>query len=379
MKKKKKKYFHDLAEQFRGEPMQPLCKHFNKCGGCMFQDISYENQLLLKQQYLNELLANITTVGSVHAAEPFNYRNRMDMVTAFGKIGLREEGTYRFVVDVTECPIMQYSMEECYVKARALLGSIEDYDYLKHQGYLRYIVLRQARFTNETMLNFVTANNENRLTNVIDAIKDSVSSISQIVSEGRADLSYGEIISDIKKGYIEEEFDGIRYRVGPNSFFQSNSLIAREMYRRIREQVKGRVLDLYSGVGSISLFAAQNAEHVTGVEISTESTADAEANRVLNGIENVSFINADAKDHMQQNVNKYDTLIMDPPRTGIHPKMIKYINELNPERIIYMSCNPATFRDDAMGLEGYSLSSFEAYDMFPQTPHVETLAVFDRK
>lgn len=378
MKKKKKKYFHDLAAKYKDETT-PVCSHFEKCGGCMFQDISYENQLLLKQEYLNSLLSEITSVGPVYAAEPFNYRSRMDMVTAFGKIGLREEGSYRFVVDITECPIMQRSMEDRYKITRSLLGAVEGYDYLKHQGYLRYIVLRQARFTGETMVNFVTANDENRLSDAFERLNDSVDSMSQILSPGLADLSYGEVISDIKKGYIEEDFDGIRYRIGPNSFFQSNSLIAREMYRRIKEHVKGRVLDLYSGVGSISLFVAKNAESVTGVELSLESTLSAETNREINNIKNVSFIHADAKEHLKANTNAYDTLIMDPPRTGIHPKMLKHIQAMNPEKIIYMSCNPATFKDDAAGLDGYGLTSFEAFDMFPQTPHVETLAVFDRK
>jgi 23S rRNA (uracil-5-)-methyltransferase RumA len=379
MKKKKKKYFHDLADKYRGTGVTPECRHFDKCGGCMFQDIPYENQLLLKKEYLNKLLEGITTVESLAPAEPFAYRSRMDMVCAFGKVGLREEGHYRFVVDIEDCPIMQERMNRCFREIRPLLQAVEGYDYLVHRGYLRYIVLRQARFTNELMVNLVTADREDRLRDVFDMLAGSTDSISHILSPGLADLSYGEIVSDIKRGYIEEDFDGIRYRITPNSFFQSNSLVARSMYRRIKDETKGKVLDLYSGVGSISLFVAGNAEEVTGVELSAEAVATAEINRQANNISGVKFICRDAKDHMKENSGYYDTLIMDPPRTGIHPKMLKHINEMNPERIIYMSCNPATFRENIQDLENYRMISFEAFDMFPQTPHVETLAGFKKK
>ena len=379
MKKKKKKYFHSLADKYRGEGAAPRCPHFDKCGGCMFQDIEYENQLLLKKEYINHLMDGLASIDSVYPAEPFGYRNRMDMVCAFGKIGLREEGQYRFVVDITQCPIMQQRMEQCYIQARPLLAEIEGYNYLNHQGYLRYIVLRQAFFTGEVMANLVIADRENRLQSVIDGLSESVDSMSLILSDGLADLSYGEIITDIKKGFIEEEFDGIRYRMTPNSFFQSNSLIAREMYRRIKAETKGRVLDLYSGVGSISLFVAGNAEEVTGVEIVPEAVATAETNREINGISNVRFLCRDAKDHMKEEGSRYQTLIMDPPRTGIHPKMMKHIHEMAPERIIYMSCNPATFKENLVELENYRMVTFEAFDMFPQTPHVETLAVLEKK
>ncbi|MDR3237221.1 MAG: 23S rRNA (uracil(1939)-C(5))-methyltransferase RlmD, partial [Spirochaetia bacterium] len=340
-------------------------------------DISYENQLLLKKEYLFDLLGDIAPVGEVFPAEPFRYRSRMDMVAAFGKIGLREEGSYRFVVDIAECPIMQGAMEERYISARAALASVEGYNYLRHEGYLRYIVLRQARFTGETMLNLVTASGGNRIPDITASLADSVDSMSLLVNGGMADLSFGDVISDIKKGFIEEDFDGVRYRISPNSFFQSNPLIAREMYRRIKTAVKGRVIDLYSGVGSISLFVADSAESVTGVELSAESVAAAELNRQLNGAENVKFIQMDAKDHIYA-AHRADTLILDPPRSGIHPSMIKHILNMNPERIIYMSCNPAAFKESAAGLEGYKIETFEAFDMFPQTPHVETLAILQK-
>lgn len=371
--------FAELIEKYRGEGCAPQCRYFGECGGCMFQDIPYENQLLLKKEYVNAIFEGIGEVESVAASTPFNYRSRMDMVTAFGKKGLRRSGSFRHVVDIESCAIMQNRSDEIFGKARSVLEKIEDYDYLRHQGYMRYIVLRQARFTGELMVNFVVSKPENRFGLTLYDFLDQVDSSSLILSDGLADLNFGEIFQTFKKGYITETFDGIDYMITPNSFFQSNSEMALKMYRKILSLTRGRTLDLYSGVGSISLFAASAAESVTGVEVIQEAVDIAERNREDNEIENVEFICADAGEYVKQNSGRFDTLILDPPRSGMHPKMLKYLNEMAPERIVYMSCNPATCRDDLKMLEGYSVDFIEAYDMFPQTPHVETLTLLTRR
>lgn len=379
MKKKKKKMFAGLIEKYRGEGCEPLCRYFGECGGCMFQDIPYENQLMLKREYVNSIFEGISSVEEVAPSAPYNYRTRMDMVTAFGKKGLRRSGSYRHVVDIETCAIMQRRSDEMYGQLRSLVEKIEDYDYLKHEGYLRYIVLRQARFTGELMVNFVVSSPENRFGFELYDFMEDVDSSSLILSAGLGDLNYGEIFQTLKKGFITETFDGIDYMITPNSFFQSNSEMALKMYRRILSLTKGRTLDLYSGVGSISLFAASAAESVTGVEVVQEAVDVAERNRENNEIENVNFICGDAGDYVRENHGNFDTLILDPPRSGMNPKMLKYINGMSPERIIYMSCNPVTCRDDLNMLEGYSVDFLEAYDMFPQTPHVETLTLLIRK
>ena len=379
MKKKKKQLFENLGEKYKGDGVDPKCFYFGRCGGCMFQDIAYENQLLLKKEYLNTLLEGITEIDEVAPSIPYFYRNRMDMVTAFGKTGLRQRGNFRNVVDIGSCEIMQEKSNYAFGKVRELLQGIEDYNYLSHEGYLRYTVIRQGMFTGEVMCNFVIAKDENRLQKVIEGISDEVDSISLIFHDGLADLSFGDIHETIKKGYIEEKFDSIKYQITPNSFFQSNSHIALSMYRRIREEVQGRVLDLYSGVGSISLFVADKAEKVTGIEIVEEAVKGADINKAINEIDNVEFICADARPYLRELNDTFDTLLLDPPRSGMHPKMLKYINASGPEKIVYMSCNPATFKNDIIGLENYKLRSFDAFDMFPQTPHIETLAVLDRK
>jgi len=375
LKKKEKQYISQLMEKHRGAGAAPPCPHFGQCGGCLFQDMDYGDQRALKREMVNDTLQGIAEVDSVHPSVPYRYRSRMDMVTAFGKIGLRRRGSFRTVVDVTGCRIMREKSDILYQKIRPLLEMIEGYDYLRHQGYLRYAVLREARYTGQTMLNFVVAEKENRLSSVIDAVRNDADSISIIHHGGRADLSYGDIMETVKGGYIEESFDGIRYRITPNSFFQSNAGIAVQMYRRIRDHARGRVLDLCAGVGSISLFIAAAAERVTGVELNREAVEIAGANGAINGINNAEFICADAGEFLRNAPDPYDTIVMDPPRTGMQRSVMERIDRMNAETIIYMSCNPKTFRDDVMVLDNYIVESVEAFDMFPQTPHVELLGL----
>lgn len=376
---KKKRKYRDLAETYKGDGAQPPCPHFGVCGGCLLQDIPYENQLLLKRDYINNLMGDQGHVGQVFPSRPYGYRTRMDMVTAFGKAGLREAGSFKFVADVESCPLMQPRMESLFVKLRPLLKEADQHNYLTHQGYLRYAVLRQAFFTGELMACFVVSRPENQLEKIVDLAMNEADSVSILLSEGLADLSNGPVYLDAKKGWITEDFDGIKYRITPNSFFQSNCEVAKTMYRRIREEVRGDVLDLFCGVGSISLFAASAAKSVTGVEIVAEAVESARTNSEINGITNATFVTGDACEYIEKTDRSFDTLILDPPRAGMHPRAGEIINRRGPERIVYMSCNPSTFRDDLLRMTNYSLDSFEAYDMFPQTPHVETLAVLSRR
>jgi len=374
LKKKERQQINSLIEQFRGEGTAPACPHFGSCGGCLFQDMAYDDQLSLKKRMVNDTLRGIAAVDSVHPSTPYRYRSRMDMVTAFGCIGLRRRGSFRSVVDVTGCSIMQEKSDSLYRTVRPLLEAVEGYDYLRHQGYLRYAVLRESRFTGQVMLNFVVAEKENRLSAVIDRVIAMADSVSILHYGGLADLSYGDIMETVKGGHIEEDFDGIRYRITPNSFFQSNAEIAVLMYEKIRGHARGSVLDLCAGVGSISLFVAGAADRVTGVELNSEAVETARVNREINGITNVEFVCTDAAAFLMT-AGDYETIIMDPPRAGMQKGVMETIDRMTAGTIVYMSCNPKTFRDDVAVLRNYTVESVEAFDMFPQTPHVELLAV----
>ncbi len=379
MKKKKKNRFLELADKYRDGTVPP-CSHFGECGGCMFQDISYGNQLLLKREYLNSLMEGITSVKGVNPSDPYSYRNRMDMVVAFGKTGLRKRGNYRHVVDIESCSIMQEKSGGIFRRLRPMLLEYEGYDYLNHAGYLRYAVFRQGFYTGEVLVSLVTAVKENRLREITGFLMNKAESVSLLFNDGLADLSFGEIYETVGRDHIIERFDGIHYRITPNSFFQSNSPVALQMYRRIKEMAEGEVLDLYSGIGSISLFIADAVKSVTGVETVEEAVETAEKNAELNSIRNTRFIAVDVRKYLRETGEHFDTVILDPPRSGMHPRAIKHLLRRAPERIIYMSCNPSVFRNELDPiLEAYRLDSFEAFDMFPQTPHMETLALLSKK
>ena len=378
MKKKKRKLFDELIEKHRREAVEPACVHFPKCGGCMFLDMAYGDQLELKKDYLNGLFSGIFQFEHIEGSEPLGYRTRMDYVCAFGKMGLRERGSYRFVVDIESCPLLPERARVFYETTRPDILEVEGYNYLKHEGYLRYLVIRQAGFTGELMANLVVAAGDNRVEYLLEKMVSSADSVSLLLSDGLADLSFGKEILTVKRGYIEEEFDGIRFKITPNAFFQSNSGVALNVYRKIKSLTRGRVLDLYSGVGSISLYVSQAADLVTGVEMVEEAVVSARENCEINSVANADFICADSLHYMKDFDGRLDTLVLDPPRSGMHPDMIKHINRVRPERIIYMSCNPAVFRNELPLFEGYKIRSIEAFDMFPQTPHVETLSFLER-
>ena len=338
--KKYKRVINDIAEKYRGSAL-PRCPYFGECGGCLFQDISYENQLLLKKEYLSNLFQQISPVERVNPSPVREYRARMDFVCAFDRKGLRRRGSHRIVVDIEQCAIMQNRSNNVWQKARTALAGVADYNYLKHEGLLRYIVLRQAMQSGEMMLNLVSSSRDiESLTPAIDAILPHVDSLSVLLSDTLSDVSFGEVIADVKRGYIEEHFGDICFEIKPNSFFQSNSAVAQEMYSHIKEKVSGRVLDLYSGVGSISLYVASQCEHITGVEVVREAVDSANINKEKNNIANADFICADVADFMHENTGRFDTIILDPPRNGMHPKVAKAVRECAPEKIVYMSCNP---------------------------------------
>lgn len=378
MKKKEKTFIRKLADEYRGEGAEPACPHFGECGGCLFQDIPYEGQLALKQRMVNDTLGALGAVDRVVPSNPYRYRSRMDLVAAFGRFGLRRGGSFRVVVDLGGCSIMREKSDALLKKMRPLVEAVEGYDYLRHKGYLRYAVLRETCYTGEVMASFVVAERENRLGELLAAIEGDADSISLIHNGGLADVSFGEIMETVKRGHIDESFDGVRYRITPNSFFQSNAEIALMMYRRIRDEVRGKTLDLCAGVGSISLFIAGTAERVTGVEVNGEAVETARISAGINGIGNAEFVQADVKNFLSSGPDGYDTIVLDPPRSGMQQKVMEQIDRMTAGTIVYMSCNPKTFRDDVAVLRNYRLVSVEAFDMFPQTPHVELLGVLKR-
>lgn len=364
---------------------RPFCSHFGSCGGCRFQDIPYMEQVREKERILEETLDVGIKVNP--APNPYRYRNRMDFVCSFGKSGLRRKGTFREVVELQECHLLSERSEKVFLKARDVVRKkgIPDYDYLEQEGYLRYIVIREAQNTGEIMLIFVTKNKKpliEKAVKELEPVKD-ITSIVWSVNPTLSDTSFGDVEKTWKSPTITEKLGSISLKFGPNSFFQNNSAVSESLYSEIRKHVKGKTLDLYCGVGSIALFVADRAIRVMGVDSVGESIDFAKSNADKNKTKNAVFVQEEARKFLftcRENGELFDTVICDPPREGLGPRVIKHLKKLSPKRIIMVSCNPKTLAQDLLNLlDSYEITQKKAFDMFPQTPHVEVMMVLERK
>ncbi|MCD6479037.1 MAG: 23S rRNA (uracil(1939)-C(5))-methyltransferase RlmD [Candidatus Diapherotrites archaeon] len=359
---------------------EPKCKHFGACGGCSYQHICYEDQLRMKKAYLEKLFERELEV--IPSPKEFFYRNKIELVCAFGKIGLWKKATYKHVVDLQECCLHSKKVAEVLPELRELLKkhNIQGYNYLTHKGYLRYIVLRHAKFTGEYMVNFVTANENENICRIAQELREKFDSIIWSVNSSRADTSFANVRQFWKSPYIEERFDNITFRMGANTFFQNNSYVALQIYRKIKECVSGRVLDLYAGCATISAFVADNCNYVEAVEINSEAIDYGCTNLNINNITNVKLLQQDVYAYLKNKQSlDFDYVIVDPPRAGLE-KTLKHILRLKPKNIIYISCNPVVLRRELFFFKKfYNISELLAYDMFPQTQHIELLCVLERK
>jgi 23S rRNA (uracil-5-)-methyltransferase RumA len=360
----------------------PRCPHFQTCGGCLYQDIAYpEGQLDIKKKALNSVLGR--EVEIIPSPRAYGYRNRMDFVCAFSGVGLRARGRHDRVVDVRECHLIS---ERAGQLLRGLKEGIEkygiqDYDYLKHQGYLRYIVFRMPAHTKDLMVSFITADTSDVIMPLKDLAFQNATSVNWLVNNGLADTSFGTVHQFLGQSHFTEQIGGFRFRAGPNTFTQNNAYLTQALFDYIKAHVKEKVLDLFCGMGAISLYVSGQAENVFGIEREQESARFAHENKALNKVENADFVCEDVKKWLMANKGReFQTIILDPPRAGIGRKTIKHLLKLPAETIIYVSCNPKTFKEDMVFLqEQYDLQEVRGFDMFPQTPHVEIAGIMAKK
>ncbi|MBL8026632.1 MAG: 23S rRNA (uracil(1939)-C(5))-methyltransferase RlmD [Fibrobacteres bacterium] len=362
--------------------MAPECPHFGFCGGCSYQDIPYEVQVAEKSAVLEKMIGRAVEV--VPSPVAYGYRNRMDFVCAFGRTGFRMRKRYKEVVDLTDCKLLPTRFLPLFLKLKAAIKEhgIETYDYLTHKGYLRYLIFRVAANTDGMLVSFVTASEDEKILPLIEIAAKEASSVHWLVHEGLADLSFGRIHRTFNEPFITEKIGDISFMIGPNTFFQNNGYLCSKLFDEAKQYVQGRVLDLFCGTGAISLYIASNADTVYGVELVDESIVLAKENARRNGIWNVSFSTADVGEWLktQRGCRDYDTVVVDPPRIGLGGKICRRLCRMEMERIVYVSCNPATLRDDIQFLsEKFELVSIKGFDMFPQTPHVECVALLVKK
>jgi len=383
----------------------PRCAHFGLCGGCRLQDLAYDKQLEFKASQIRHHLAQIggiedpTEIPIIPCEPDYRYRNKMEFT--FGKdsagqltIGLHPRGKYWDVFDLLECHLPSESFARIVEITRDHFANTanEPYHTMEHTGFLRFLVVREGQNTGQFLVNLVTTAGEVvQPAGWVAALREAVPEITTVVrtiNTRRANIAVGDL-ADIwhGDGTFAEQLGGLDFSLGPLSFFQTNTRQAEKLLAKALEYAaltpEDRVVDLYSGAGAISLFAAQKAGSVTGVELVPEAVTAAKEAADKNGIRNCEFVCADVKDFLKSQDpggTHYDVVISDPPRAGLHPKVVKYLLKIAPPRIVYVSCNPSTLARDIALLcaDRYRLAKVTAVDMFPHTPHIEAVAFLQR-
>ncbi|MCH9008559.1 23S rRNA (uracil(1939)-C(5))-methyltransferase RlmD [candidate division KSB1 bacterium] len=402
------------------EEVAAKCRHFGECGGCRFQHLDYRAQLKYKREQVLESLERIggfvnpTVLDPIPSPDIFYYRNKMEY--SFGRrrwlsreeidadqiikprdfaLGLHVRGRYDRILDLDECFLQSSASVEMLslVKETARGSGIQPYSTEDHTGYWRHLVIREGKNTGETLINIVTADEPRNLRLVDDLARmlkqqfPQITTIVHNINRRKAEVAIGQEERVLHgPGTITERIGARRYRISANSFFQTNTKCAEILYQKVAEfaDFKGDelVYDLYAGAGTISLYIADSVRQVVGFELVPDAVKDAEANCELNGIDNCSFVLCDLKDagrlQHSQNGEEPDAIIIDPPRAGMHHDVVNQVIAINPQKIVYVSCNPTTFARDAQALSsaGYSLQDIQPVDMFPMTVHIELVSLF---
>lgn len=380
----------------------PPCPLFYECGGCALMHMEYNAQLEEKRSIIENAMRRIGGFSNFHLDkmigmdEPYNYRNKMvfhagtvDGKTVFGFYAPKSHK----VIPLKSC-ITGNSLNAKIVEAITEYMdemSIQPYDYDLKRGTIRQIFIRSSKKDGSIMVVIVTGQSKLPVINLLtDKLKKAVPEIKSIIlniNKDKSPHSLGKVNKTIYgNDYIEDEILGITFRISPQSFFQINPTMTEKLYKEALLDIKptDNVLDIYCGIGTISLIAAKTAKKVTGVEIVPQAVKDANKNAKLNGITNASFFADSAENlvpHLIEKGERPNFIILDPPRKGSDKETINAIIKAAPERIAYVSCHPATLARDAALLSrgGYEIAAACGVDMFPHTAHVECVVLMSRK
>lgn len=403
-KKRRNKIEGQLIEVIVRAPIEEetsTCEHFGTCGGCSYLNIPYKHQLDLKENQVKRLLDDAGIqgyefLGIESSPNEYAYRNKMEF--SFGDmekggplaLGMHQKGKFYEIITVEGCQIV----DEDFTKVLSTVleyfreREIPFYHKKTHIGYLRHLVVRKAIKTQELLVNLVTSSQQDlELEDLIDSLKNLNldgelkgflhtinDSLSDVVKSDETRVLYGQ-------DYITEEILGLKFKISAFSFFQTNSLGADKLYSIVRDfagDTNNKVIfDLYCGTGTIAQIMAPVAKKVIGIEIVEEAVESAIQNAKLNNLNNCEFIAGDVMEKVGELTDKPDLIILDPPRDGIHPKAINKIIDFNPAQFVYVSCKPTSLaRDLPVFIErGYKVEKIKCMDMFPHTPHVESIVL----
>lgn len=419
--KKKRSYAEaHIVDMVKPSPdrVTPACEHFGVCGGCKWQHIPYESQLRYKRDQVVDALTRIAKVEipevnpTLGSKETFCYRNKLEYtfsckcwitfedmrsgreIADRNALGFHIPGAFDKVLDIKKCWLQDdlSNRIRLFVRQYALAKGYEFYDIKAQQGLMRTLMVRIAS-TGEVMLIVVFARPEQeKIDDMMGAIAaefPEITSLLYVVNQKVNDtIADQEVVTFRGRDYINEEMEGLQFRIGPKSFYQTNSHQAYELYKVARRMAclkpDDLVYDLYTGTGTIANFVARQVKKVVGIEYVPEAIADAKLNSEVNGIDNTIFFAGDMKDVLTDGFiaehGRPDVMIIDPPRAGMHEDVVNVILNARPERIVYVSCNPATqARDLALMDEFYRVEEVQPVDMFPHTHHVENVVRMTRR
>lgn len=378
------------------------CPHFEKCGGCVWQHWSYEGQLREKTNYVKDVLqlqkvSTEVVEDTIGMKEPWYYRNKMEFTfAADGSLGLHEQGDFRNIIPLETCFIMDQEMKEAVLEVASWVkeNELSGYNKEKREGLLRHLMVRKSFYTGEMMLAIFATESPDKIAGIDELVTrikhkfPQVKSLLWLENRNWADRTQAEE-SHILLGrdFIYDELMGYRYRLWFDTFFQTNPNQAKKLVELALEMAQPKetekMLDLFCGVGTFSLPFANQVKELAGIELVETSIQSANRNAKDNGITNTYFLAKDARhgiDEVLTHFGKPDLLLIDPPRSGAGGKVMRRIGRSEPNRIIYVSCNPASFATDIKELEpfGYTLKTVQPVDLFPHTHHVELVALLNK-
>ncbi|RHQ97852.1 23S rRNA (uracil(1939)-C(5))-methyltransferase RlmD [Peptoclostridium sp. AF21-18] len=390
-----------MVELLERSPIETaeVCPHFEGCGGCTMLSVDYSKQLEIKEEQVLELfedagIRGFEFLGVQGSPDNVGYRNKMEYT--FGDevkggpltLGLHKKGRHIDIQTVDGCMLVDSDFNTILKESLAFFQDAElpYYRVVNHEGYLRNLVVRKGIHTDEIMVNIVTSSqcefDMSKFADMINGLelKGNVVSILHTINDGLADaVQCDEMRILYGVDYLHEEILGLKFKISPFSFFQTNTKGAEQLYTIARDFIGDHsnkvVFDLYSGTGSIGQLMAEKAKKVYGIEIIEEAVVAANENAKLNGLDNCEFIAGDVKDTVKSLDVKPDLIIVDPPRPGIHKQAIKDICDFGAKEIVYISCNPKTLVDDLKDFIGYGYmpEKVKCMDMFPNTPHCESV------
>ena len=395
----------EVLEKSPQETRDPVCSIFPDCGGCMYQTMSYEDQMKMKSDQIRRIMDEAvkgpyTFEGVKASPKEFGYRNKMEF--SFGdeykdgplSLGLHKKGSTYDVLTAADCKLVHRDMNRIlmcvleYFKKR----NVSYYRKMQHTGYLRHLLLRRGDETGEILVNLVTTTQEEhdleplvqelldlelegKIVGILHILNDS---LSDVVRSDETKILYGQ-------DFFYEKIMGMEFKITPFSFFQPNSRGAEVLYKTVREYIGDiqdmTVYDLFSGTGTISQVLAPVAKEVIGVEIVEEAVEAAKENALCNGLSNCKFIAGDVFKVLDEIEEKPDVIVLDPPRDGIHPKALPKILDYGVDRIVYISCKMTSLARDLemMQMRGYRVEKMTAVDQFCETVHVEVVALLSNE